>query len=530
MAVKQPGSHQTGAEALVRTLIAGKVDTCFANPGTSEMHFVAALDRIPGIRCVLGLQENTVTGMADGYFRVTRRPAATLLHCGPGYANGIANLHNARRAGSGMLNIVGDHAIPHVAHDSPLTSDVDALVGATSQWHAFGTDPARIGRDAARGIEAAGDAYGQIASLVLPADVSWGEGAVDAQPSAPRAPLPHDPLAVKKVARALRSGRKALILLGTPAVVPELHALLVGIARETEATLMGSPLISNMPKGRGRLVLPVVPYSVDEAVKALSPYDIVVLVNCPPPVGFFLYPGRPSLVHRADAEVLTLSHADHDAADSLRALAIELGATPATVPQPTAGGIPPASGPIEPLGFAAVVAGLLPDNAIVVDEALTLGGGFSAVIPYAAPCDWLVVTGGAIGGGMPLATGAAIGAQSVGRSDRRVVTLQADGSAAYTVQALWTQARENLPVTTLLLNNRSYAILMGEYAKVGAKPGPTALNMMSLDRPEIDWSSIARGFGVAAEAVTTLEELQIVLAKALSLDGPMLIDVRFAAT
>jgi len=521
-------TSQTGAEALVRTLIAGGVDTCFANPGTSEMHFVAALDRIPGIRCVLGLQENTVTGMADGFFRVARRPAATLLHCGPGYANGIANIHNARRAGSGMLNIVGDHAIPHVKHDSPLTADVDALVGATSQWHAFGSDPSRIGHDASRGVEAASDAYGQVATLVLPADVSWNAGGVDAQPVSPRAPSAPKPHAVERVAKALRAGRKALILLGTPAVVPDLHRLLAAIAEATGASLMGSPTVSNMPRGRGRLVLPPVPYSVDDAVRTLAPFDVVVLVNCPPPVGFFLYPGRPSLMHRPDADVLTLSRHDQDAALALYALAQELGVEPTALAECHGSEIPDVSGPIRPDGFAAVVAKLLPADAIVINEALTLGGGFETVMPFAEPCDWLTVTGGAIGGGIPLATGAAIGAQASGRPDRRVVTLQADGSAAYTIQGLWTQAREKLPVTTLLMNNRSYAILLGEYAKVGAKPGKTASDMMSLDRPAIDWSSIARGFGVEALPVATLDELHEALATALTLDGPMLIDVQFA--
>ena len=535
MADTPPAPQQTGAQALVRTLIAGGIDTCFANPGTSEMHFVAALDRIPGIRCVLGLQENTVTGMADGYFRVTGRPAATLLHCGPGYANGIANIHNARRAGSGMLNIVGDHAMPHVAFDSPLTADVAALVGATSQWHAFGTDPARIGRDASRAIEAAGDGYGQIASLVLPADVSWSEGGQAGQPAPSQPPRPHDPLAVAKVARALRSGRRALILLGTPAVAADLHPVLAAIAQATGATLMGSSMIARLPRGRGRLDLPLVPYPVDEALRALAPFDVVVLVNCPPPTGFFLYPGRPSLMQRPDAEVLTLSRGDQDAADSLRVLAAELGVEPGAAPGaepvvvPSADGrIPRASGLIEPNGFAALVAALVPEGSIVVNEALTLGGGFAAVAPLMAPCDWLVMTGGAIGGGTPMATGAAVGAQAMGQPDRRVITLQADGSAAYTVQALWTQARENLRVTTLLLNNRSYAILLGEYAKVGAEPGKTARDMMSLDRPSIDWCALARGFGVAAEPVATLDELHAALTRALALDGPMLIDVHFA--
>ncbi len=519
--------QQTGAEALVRTLIAAGVDTCFANPGTSEMHFVAALDRIPGISCVLGLQENAVTGMADGYFRVTRRPAATLLHCGPGYANGIANLHNARRAGSGILNIVGDHATDHVAHDSPLTADVEALVGATSDWHAFGTDPAQIGADAARALAAARSAYGRVASLVLPADVSWGTAGMAASPVAPAAPRPPDPGTIARAARVLRSGRRAMILLGTPAVAADLHPLLAGLARATGATLMASPMISAIPRGRGRLALPAVAYPVDDALRQLAPYDVLILVNCPPPVGFFRYPGRPSLMHRPDAEVVTLSRADQDAAAALRALAAELDASPAAVADDPAA-IPDASGPITPESFAATVARALPEGAIVVSEALTLGAGLTAVMPRAAPVDWLSVTGGAIGGGIPMATGAAVGARAMGRPDRRVVTLQADGSAAYTLQALWTQAREKLPVTTLLLNNRAYAILLGEYAKVGAQPGRTARDMMSLDRPALDWVALANGFGVAAEAAATVEELAPALARALALDGPTLIDVRFA--
>lgn len=527
MAEEPSGRAQTGAEALVHTLIAGGIDTCFANPGTSEMHFVAALDRIPGIRCVLGLQENVVTGMADGYFRVTGRPAATLLHCGPGYANGIANLHNARRAGSGVVNIVGDHAVAHVAHDSPLTADVDALVGATSEWHAFSTAPERIGIDAARAIEAAGDGYGQIAALVLPADISWSTGGVSARPAPSRPPRAPDPGMIGRTARALRSGRRAVIILGTPAVAADLHPLLAGLAAATGATLMGSSTIARLPRGRGRLVLPAVPYPVDDAIARLDPFDIVVLVNCPPPTGFFLYPGRRSLLHRPDADVVVLSREDQDAAAALHALASELGVGPVPVPVPPAGSAPEPSGPITPAGFAAVVADALPADAIVINEAITLGGGFAAVMPHAAPCDWMTVTGGAIGGGLPLATGAAIGARADGRSDRRVVTLQADGSAAYTVQALWTQARENLPVTTLLLNNRAYAILLGEYAKVGAEPGPTARDMMSLDRPAIDWCGIARGFGVAAEPAATLEQLAATLKRALAHPGPMLLDVQF---
>jgi acetolactate synthase-1/2/3 large subunit len=269
----------TGAEALVHTLVEGKVDTCFANPGTSEMHFVAALDTIPGIRCVLGLQENTVTGMADGYYRVTQRPAVTLLHCGPGYANGIANIHNAKRAGSGMLNIVGDHAMDHVAYDSPLTANVEALAGGTSQWVRFGTDPAKIGDDALAGLAAASSGNGKIASLVLPADVSWSKGGVIARDYTAGKPEPFVEEAVDKVAKALGSGKKALILLGTAGLSADLHPLLHGISVKSGAALMGSPMIARQPKGRGRLNLPSVPYSVADAVRTLEPYDIVILAK-----------------------------------------------------------------------------------------------------------------------------------------------------------------------------------------------------------------------------------------------------------
>jgi acetolactate synthase-1/2/3 large subunit len=289
---------------------------------------------------------------------------------------------------------------------------------------------------------------------------------------------------------------------------------------------MGSPMIARQPKGRGRLNLPSVPYSVADAVRTLEPYDIVILVGCPRPVGFFRYPGLPSLTHREDAEVLTLCTPGEDAHGALVALASRINASPIDVPVESQQLLSPETGPISPETLAQIVASQLPDDAIVINEALTSGGGFEAVMSSAAPCDWLAVTGGAIGGGIPLATGAAIGAQAMGESDRRVIALQADGSAAYTLQALWTQARENLPVTTLLLNNRSYAILLGEYAKVGAKPGETARDMMSLDRPELDWVSLARGFGVDAVSVSDNAALAAALKTALSKDGPMLIDVR----
>jgi acetolactate synthase-1/2/3 large subunit len=516
----------TGADALVHTLIGSGVTTCFANPGTSEMHFVAALDRIPGIKCVLGLHENVVTGMADGYFRVTGKPAATLLHCGPGLANGIANLHNARRAGAGIVNIVGDHAIAHVPFDSPLTADVMALAGSCSDWIAASASPRAIGPDAARAVQAAGAGYGNVATLVLPADVSWSEGACIGAPLDKVAPTLPDPHQIERAVAAIRSGGRVVIVLGAPALVEDAQPLLAGL-QAAGVDLMVSPLAGRQPIGRGRLPLRPVPYSVPAAVAALAPYDHVVLINCPPPTAFFLYPGQPSRVTRPDAQIIGLARAAQDGLAALRALTANLdigpGEIPAELPAPAC-----RQGPVTPETLAALVCELMPEDAIIANESLTQGAQFPTHFPRMAPCDLIPMVGGAIGGGLPMATGAAIGAREIGQGARRVVSLQADGSAAYTLQSLWTQAREGLPCTTLLLNNRKYAILIDEYAKVGANPGPTAYDMLSLDRPEIDWAGIARSFGVTAFAVHDLDELREAFSTALRHDGPCLLDIHMA--
>lgn len=316
-------------------------------------------------------------------------------------------------------------------------------------------------------------------------------------------------------------------MLGTPAVRADLHPLLAGLSAGTGADLMGSSTISNLPRGRGRLNLPMVPYPVADAVARLGAYDVLILVNCPPPVGFFRYPGLPSLLHRPDADVIVLSRPDQDATAALHALAEELGVGPKTVPQAAAVENPDFRGALTPATFAQHVARLLPETAIVVNEALTLGSGFPAAMPFAAPVDWMTVTGGAIGGGPPLATGAAIGASVQGEAARPVIALQADGSAAYTLQALWTQAREKLPVVTLLLNNRAYAILNGEYRKVGAQPGPTAHAMMSLDNPAINWCKMAEALGVTAERADSHEALDQTFRRALLSQTPTLLDIDF---
>ena len=508
-----------GAHSLVHTLLKSGVSTCFANPGTSEMHFVAALDQIPGMRCVLGLQENVVTGMADGYFRIARKPACTLLHCGPGLANGLANLHNARRARSGIVNIVGDQATYHRPFDAPLTADTEGLARPVSAWVRTSTAAADVGQDAAVAVQAARTAPGQVATLILPSDASWDEGGIPAEPlPVPPATAP-DPHAVRNAARILRSGGNVLVLLGGPALREDAQAQAARILQATGAKALAEQSNAFVARGRGRLQLERVPYVADLAIKALAGFEHIILVNAKAPVGFFAYPGKPSRHYPPSAEIHVLTRFEGDAVAALTALADELGAPPPAIPDP--GPRPePGRGAPTPEGLARTLAALIPEGAIVADESVSFGRGFYAETHAAPAHDWIHLTGGAIGDGMPIATGAAIAG-----GGRRVVNLQADGSAMYSVQSLWTQAREKLPVTTILLSNRKYQILIGEYSGVGANPGPTAMNMLDLGNPSLDWVKLANGMGVEAAPAATLEACADLLAQSMSRPGPFLIEL-----
>jgi acetolactate synthase-1/2/3 large subunit len=509
-----------GAESIVRTLLQSGIDTCFANPGTSEMHFVAALDRVPGMRCVLGLQENVVTGMADGYYRIAEKPACTLLHCGPGLANGLANLHNARRARSGIVNIVGDQATYHRPYDAPLTADTDSLARTVSAWVRTSTSSVDVGRDAAAGVQAARVTPGQIATLILPSDVSWGAGGIVAEPLPVPAPPPIDPFAVENAARVLRDGKNVLILLAGRGVLAKSQKLAWRIARATGATILADYVNGRVARGRGNLQLERVPFATDLAIKMLSQFDHVILVNSKPPVGFFAYPDKPSTQYPSHAQLHFLSRFDRDADAALEALVDVLGAPQAPIPDP---GPRPgvASGAPTPEGLAQTLAALLPENAIVSDESISYGRGFYRYTHAAAAHDWLQLTGGAIGDGLPVATGAAMGA----RGERRVISLQADGSAMYSLQSLWTQARERLPITTILLNNSKYNILIGEYTNVGATPGETAMSMLDLGNPELSWVKIANGLGVEAARATTMEQCADLMSQSFRKSGPFVIEL-----
>ena len=509
-----------GAESLVKTLLRGKVDTCFANPGTSEMHFVAALDKIPGIKCVLGLHENVVTGMADGYFRVARKPAATLLHCGPGLANGLSNLHNARRANSAIINIVGDHASFHRKFDAPLTADTVAMANTVSHWVRTSNQVENVGRDAASAIQASKQYPGQIATLILPSDCSWNIGGAVSETNESRKPEKIDRNTVIECAKALNSSERVLILLSGEAVSKEGQSILAGIKNATNVDLMIDFSAATVSRGRGCLPLARIPYNTGIARKKLSIYETIILVGAKPPVGFFAYPNQSSLQANVSTRFINLANYDQNLVEALNLLAEELNIVTSKI-SVCSGATELPTGKITPEGLAQTLAILMPENAIVSDESVSYGRGFYEHTYSAASHEWLHLVGGSIGDGLPVATGAAIAS----KRSRRVISLQADGAAMYSLQSLWTQARENLPCTTIILSNRKYQILMAEYKNVGASPGQTAFDMMDLGNPDIDWIKLANGMGVEAQKVSTFERLSDVLHYSFDTPSPFLIEL-----
>ena len=510
-----------GAESLVRTLVGCGVDTCFANPGTSEMHFVAALDSVDGIRPILGLFEGAVTGMADGYGRMKEFPAATLLHLGPGLANGLANLHNARRAATPIVNIVGDHATYHAQYDAPLTSDVAGFARPVSGWVHSSASAATVATDGARAVAASLAPPGQIATLVLPADTAWNpaEGPAPALPRPTPAPVSAE--AVDRAAKALRSGQRCAILMRGAALRDAGLTAAGKIVAATGARLMGDTFAPRTVRGAGRVMVERIPYFAEQMVEFLKPLQCLILVGAKPPVSFFAYPGKPSWCAPEGCQILYLAHEHEDGVGALEALVGAVnagGATPVVAPHKVNEGV---GGAVNQHTIGQIIARHLPEGAILSDEGATSSGGTQIATATAAPHDHLTLTGGSIGQGIPLATGAAVACPH-----RKVVCIQGDGGAMYTLQALWTQAREKLDVTTVIFANRSYGILNIELARVGARNvGPRALSMLDLHNPELDFVKLAEGLGVEASRTDTLDAFNAQFAAAMRQTGPRLIEV-----
>lgn len=514
-----------GAKALIKTLTDSGVDTCFTNPGTSEMHFVAALDE-SDMRAVLCLFEGVATGAADGYARIANKPAATLLHLGCGLGNGLASLHNARKARVPMVNIIGDHAIHHKQYDAPLESDIETVARNVSSWIRTCSSTEELAGDAAEAIEVAYNAPQQISTLILPADVSWGKGGV-----ATKADLSvqADIAAEDEIARVadtlLTRGKKTAILLGRRVLLEEGLIAASKIAEKTGAKLFCEVFPARLERGAGLPNVERIAYLAEIAEVQLRGYEHLIIVDTKEPVSFFAYPGKKSYLVPDKCKVHHLVRADQDAVGSLQALVAAVGA------QETAPKIQPIDRPKLPTGkldastVCEALGALLPENAIISDEAQTSGLKLPVFTAGSPRHDVLTLTGGAIGQGLPVAIGAAIAGKDNDGKDRPVIALVGDGSAMYTIQSLWTMMNENLDITVVILNNRSYAILNIELERVGAQgAGPKAKSQLDLSKTEIDFVSVAQGMGMPAETVTTAEAFNEALARAIREPGPHLID------
>lgn len=508
----------TGADRLLQTARAAGIDVCFANPGTTEMPLVAALDRTPEMRAVLGLFEGVCTGAADGFARMAGRPALALLHLGPGFANGIANLHNARRAHTPMLVVVGDHATWHAAADAPLASDIGSLASPVSGWVRSVRRADDLASDTAAALEAACAPPGQIATLIVPADCQW-----NATEGAPIAVRTIDPVSVSgeridAAARALRAGDAALLIGGSGLGERGLRAA-ARIGAACGARLLHDAFVARLERGAHLPELERIPYFPEQAAQALGGLRTLLLAGTRDPVAFFGYPDGRSRIAADDCERLVLAAPHEDVVSALEALADALGA-PAAVAIPVRARPSRPSGVLDVATLGHALAALQPEGAIVVDEGLTSSEPWFAAAAASPPHTVLGLTGGAIGQGLPCAVGAAVACP-----DRKVIALQADGSGMYTLQALWTMAREQLDVLTIVCANRSYRILQVELARAGiTAPGPSASALADLTRPELDWTALAAGLGVPAVRVDSADTLVKELSRALAMPGPALIE------
>ena len=510
-----------GAESLLTTLTNNGIEVCFTNPGTSEMHFVAALDEVPGMRCVLCLFEGVLSGAADGYARMKGSPASTLLHLGPGLGNALANIHNAKKGHVPMVNIVGDHATYHLQYDAPLTSDIEGIARPVSHWVRTSGSPEDIARDAAEAVLQAG--IGQIATLMLPADVSWGDNPNGAAPAVTvPGPVVVAEENIEQAATLLRSGANTLILMGGREVTAEQGLVVDRITQATGARALIETLPGKVARGAGTAVIERLAYLAELAIDSIKDVEQIILVGAADPVSFFAYPGVSSAIAPESCEKFTLAGPNDDIDGALRALAEKVGATEREAQVYELNLPEPGEGELDAAKVGMAIAHFLPHDAVVVDEAITSGMMVSMFTATARPHVQLNQTGGSIGWGLPAALGAAIACP-----DQKVVCLEGDGSAMYTIQALWSMARENTDVTVVIFNNRKYSILEMEFGRTGARggqPGPSAASTLDIGSPDMDFVAMARGMGVQASRATTAEEFNAQFADAMAQKGPRLID------
>ncbi len=512
-----------GAESLMRSLVKAGVNMCFANPGTSEMHLVQAIDAVPEMRAVLSLFEGVCTGAADGYGRMKQTPATTLLHLGPGLGNGIANLHNARRAGTPLINLIGNHPLYHIEYDTPLTSNIDLLAQNVSSWVKGNSTATSLASDGMQALQAALSpslgSGGQIATLIIPADACWGDaaGVADALPMPVRSKV--DEAIITRVTSAIDSN--TMILLNGDGLSLAARIAANRIAMKTGCRVSMTPFPSRIDGGAGAPACERLPYFPEHLLAAMQGVTRLVLASAQAPTSFFAYPDSASYLVPDDCEVITLSGMAEDTTEALLAVA-DLMKAPTQGYAVNEHSVPECSGAgLNTAAIAVMIARHLPENAIICGDS---GGGGAAYVPTqsALPNTWLNLTGGAIGQGGPAAIGAALACP-----ERRVLALLGDGASMYTNQAFWTQAREGLDVTTIIFNNSKYGILETEYLRLGVNEvGDRAAALFDLTRPVIDFVVLAESMGVPGRAARTREEFSSALQLSLSQPGPFLIEAR----
>jgi acetolactate synthase-1/2/3 large subunit len=509
-----------GAECLLQTLLANDIDLCLMNPGTSEMQFVSALDRVPRMRGVLGLFEGVCSGAADGYARMVGKPAATLLHLGPGLANALANLHNARKGRSPVVNIVGEHSTQHLSYDAPLSADIEAFARPVSSWSRTVERAGSMGEAASAAVAAALGPPGKVATLIVPADFSWSEaGDAGCPVPQPRRLLP-DAQRVQDAARSIRSGGATALLLGGSTLQGRGLRAADRIRTASGVRLFGDRNTARMTRGSGVPAFDRIPYFPEQAHQLLAGIERLVLVEAKPPVSFFGYPGVRSLLAPPACAFDVIAEEHEDGVGALEWLAEEIGAAGKGGAHDLPRATLPSGEPLTPSAIARAVAALAPEGSIFSDESVSASGEMWPHFAGAARHDHLPVTGGSIGQGLPVAAGAALACP-----DRKVVALEADGSAMYTLQSLWTMARECLDITIVVLANRRYRILDIEMRRTGAGAvGPRADEMIDLTNPAPDWIRLAEGFGVEATRTETANEFIREFAAAMRERGPRLIE------
>jgi len=510
-----------GAESLIQTLLKAGVDTCFTNPGTSEMHFVNAIGSEPKMRSILGLFEGVCSGAADGYARMSGKPAATLLHLGPGLANATANIHNARRAHSPMINIIGDHATYHQQYDAPLKSDVTGLANAFGDWVRSSASADALAKDGAEAIQFASQAQGKIANLIVPANCAWDETTVQADPLPALTTAKVSADRIDAIAKLLKKKKNPIIVIGGQANDAKATELLDKISQATGATVLHECFNARTQRGAGRVKFDRVAYFVEMAQMQFKDCDQIITAGAISPVAFFAYPDRPSTptpegcpsdILAKDSE--NVLNALEDLVEALNAQKYQPRLQELIRPDLMTGKISAKS-----VGFA--LGHILPENVIIVDEAATSGGPATGLTEGIPAHDWLQLTGGSIGFGLPVATGAAVACP-----DRKVVCLHGDGGAMYTIQSLWTQVRENLDIVNVIFANRKYQILQVELMRVGASaPNQKTLDMLDISNPDLNFKKIAEGMGMSASQATTAEEFNTQLKNAMANKGPQLIEV-----